>query len=59
MNKGWSELLEISNAVMPAATQGPHKAEVLCEKLMLSTQNAQRAVRFIKANTAVFQGCHR
>lgn len=51
---GWSELLEILNAVMPAATQGPHKAEVLFEKfVLLSTQNAQRAVRFIKANTAV------
>jgi uncharacterized protein (DUF2336 family) len=51
---GWPELLQILNAVMPAATQGPHKAEVLFEKfVMLSTQNAQRAVRFIKANTAV------
>jgi hypothetical protein len=51
---GWPELLEILNAAMPATTREPHGVqELFSEFLMLSASNAQRVLRFIKANQTV------
>lgn len=51
---GWQELLEVLNAVMPGATDAPHKVQLLFQEfVMLSGSNAQRVIRFIKANQAV------